>query len=553
LYRHNVERYGEYLAPVLAALLDFLDRKGTLDLRVEPIGFKYKTHLVFEDPSKENNLIYPFFAAGIRLFVFKPGLTIEELLRFIFISLGNPQDRSTHKEDVITQLWKAELESIEYIVVEGFRALPDDDAEEVEVEVEKVVAYLYRQLQSNSADVLRFARLNVEDLNLQLTDVEQVRGVVVEGISTNPADQARVQTTMAAEDERILTKMVVVLFQLLELDTHEEDFEDVAEAFVQLLDALLLAENFTAIHQIRARFVTSAQKEQLKPRTRELTKRCAERFNTRMAESQRLQTIGQLLNSGNAKDPDGVRGYLKSLGGNAIQPLLDMLEALELPPNRRLVADVLADLGRDYVHLFTSRLTHPSSNLVKDMLYVLEKIDPPEKFALFAHVLKHPNAVLRLETLSIIGKNQSEECWDQIKAVFLEGEDPQMRAQAARLLPNYPGELCVPILLKTAQPEAFEQRTEPEKKAIFTALALCDTPETQRFLQETLLQKGGLFGKKKVDELKLLAIGGLSAAPALPSLQLLAEVAKDPKRHGEEISEIARSAALQMRARLLGG
>lgn len=553
LYRHNVDRYTEYLAPFYQALADFLARKGTLELRLEPIAFKYKKHLVYEDTSREANLIYPFFQAGIRLFIFKAGLSAEELQRFLLLSLGDPTARET-REDIITRLWKADLEHIEYIVVEGFKAAPDQDIDEVEVEVEKVVAYLYRQLQSNSDDVLRFARLSMDDLNLKLDEVDQMRGVVVTGVTATAADQQRVQTSLAAEEERVLAKMVVVLFQLLELDTNEENFEDVAEAFVQLLDALLLAENFTAIHQIRERFRLSASKPNLKPQTRDLVQRCSERFHGKMAESQRLQMIAQILNSGNAKDPDAVRHYLITLGHSAVHPLLEMLEILELPQNRRLVCDVLAALGEDYVPLFTSRLTHPSSNLVKDMLYVLDRINPPEKFALFAHVLKHPNAVLRLETLTIIGKNQSDECWEQIKGVFLESEDAQMRAQAARLLPHHAPEKCVPLLMAAATAgEAFEQRTEAEKKAIFAALALVGVAETQRFLTDTLMQKGGLFGKKKVDEMKLLAISGLTAAPSLPTLQLLAEVAKDPKRHGEEVSGAARQAAIAMQARLLGG
>lgn len=550
LYRHNVDRYAEYLEPVHTALADFLARKGMLRLRVEAMGYVYERVQVFEDESRDNNIIFPFWQAGIRLFIFKAGLSPEELLKFLLLVLS-PEDRSRRQEDIITRLWKAEFENIEYVVVEGFRAVADEDPDEVEMEVEKVVAYLYRQLQSNSQDYLRFARISSDDLNLELNDVDQLRGVIVQGVTTTAADKARVQQSIDAEELRVLPKMVVVLFQLLELDTSEENFEDVAEAFVQLLDALLLQENFTAIHQIRERFGVSANKPKLRPEKRDLIQRCAERFNGRMAESQRLQTIAQILNSGNAKDPDGVRGYLTSLGVDAIVPLVDMLEILELPPNRRLVCDVLADLGKDNVALFTSRLTHPSSNLVKDMLYILDKINPPEKFALFTHVLKHPNAVLRLETLALIGKNESEECFATLQRVFLESDDPQMRAQAARLFPFHLPSKSVPILMAVVNAESFEKRTEPEKKAIFTALAQIQAPEAQQYLRGIFEAKSGLFSKK-VDKVKLLAISGLEANPSLPALQMLAEVAKDPKKHSKEVCEAARNAAIQMKTRLLG-
>jgi hypothetical protein len=47
------------------------------------------------------------------------------------------------------------------------------------------------------------------------------------------------------------------------------------------------------------------------------------------------------------------------------------------------------------------------------MLYIIDKINPPEKFALFAHVLAStPTRILRLETLAIIGRNPSDECFE---------------------------------------------------------------------------------------------------------------------------------------------
>lgn len=552
MYRHNKDRYGEYLEPAHTAMADFLDRKGSLELRLDAMSYKYKGAEVFFDDRREQNMVYPFFQAGIRLFIFKAGLAPEEFLRFLLLTMETSDERRRANEDIITRLWKEEFLSIEYIVVESFKAVPEDDLEEVEIEIEKVVAYLYRQLQSNSEDYLRFARISMEDLDLELTDVDQLRGAVIQGTTASAADKKRVQTALEQEDDRVLPKLVTVFFQLLELDTAEENFEDVAEAFVQLLDALLLGEKFSAIHAIRERFQKSAEKPKLEPATRDLVLRAQERFNSRMAESQRLQTIGQILNQGVIKDPEGLRKYLYSLGDTAVPPLVDMLETLELLPNRRLVSEILADLGRDQVPLFTARLTHPSSNLVKDMLYVIDKIDPPEKFAIFAHVLKHPNAILRLETLGLIGKNNSPECFAIIREVATNHEDAQMRGQALRSLPNYDIEQSVPVLMQCAANERLDKMEDPERKALFTAIGQTHAKETMEFLFGILDQKGGLFSKRKNDDLKMLAIIGLESNPSMPSLAKLAEVAKDPKKHSKEVVDAARAAAVQMQARIMG-
>lgn len=553
LYKHNVDRYGEYLEPFMTSLQELLHKNNMISMKVDPVAYKIGSHVVFEDDGRESNLIYPLWQAGIRLLIFKNGVTSDEIQKFFLLCMGAMDDARKNREDIITQLWKAELENIEYVVVEGFKVLAEEDIEEVEVEVEKVVAYLYRQLQSNSDDYLRFARVSEADLDLQLDNVDQMRGAVIQGTTATPGDKARIQSALTREESRHLSKMVVVLFQLLELDTSEENFEDVAEAFVQLLDALILAENFTAIDQIRARFKHSATKPTIKSSGRDMIQRCELRFIGRMGESQRVQAIGQILNAGIAKDAEGIRRYLQSLGVDAIPPLIDMLETLQLLPNRRLVCDVLAELGAAYIDTFATRLTHPSSNLVKDMIYVIDKVNPSNKFQIFAQVLEHPNAILRLETLAVIGRNGTEECFEYIAKVLRQHPDAQMRAQAARMLPNFAPELGAALLIDLIRNEQnFERTSEPEKKALFSALVQMHAPQTDAFVRDIFEQKSGMFAKKKVDDMKLLAIGGIEMAPSIPGLQLLAQVAQDAKRHSKDVMETARAAAINVKARLLG-
>ncbi len=553
LYRHNVDRYGEYLEPFTTAMLELLQKHPMISVKLDAMAYKIGAHVVFEDDSRDNNIVYPVWQAGVRLLVFKQTVTSDELQRFFLLCMASSDNDKKGREDIATALWKAELEGIEYVVVEGFKALPDEDLEEVEIEIEKVVAYLYRQLQSNSEDYLRFARISSEDLDLQLDQVDSMRGAVVQGVTATAQDRARVQISLVREESRQLTKLVTVLFQLVELDTSEDNFEDVAEAYIQLLDALILQENFTAIDQIRARFVASAAKPTLSAERRDVVERCGERFKQRMGESQRVSAIGQLLNTGLAKDADGIRKYLQSLGHEAILPLLDMLESLTLLPNRRLVCDVLAELGRGYVDTFASRLSHPSSNMVKDVLYILDRINPPNKYAMFAATLEHPNAILRLETLSTIGRSGSEESFSIIAKTLKSHSDPQMRAQASRMLPNYAPEKGAKMLLEIIGGEGFDKLVDAEKRAAFSALVQLRCDVVDQFLAGIFDQKSSLFAKKRVDDMKLLAISGVEAAPSIPALQLLRSVSEDAgKKHSKDVRETANAALVNVKARLTG-
>jgi hypothetical protein len=152
----------------------------------------------------------------------------------------------------------------------------------------------------------------------------------------------------------------------------------------------------------------------------------------------------------------------------------------------------------------------------------------------------------------LIGRNPSEQCFKIIKETVLTHQDAQMRSQALRCLPNYDAEKVVPILLEAAKGEKLDKMGEPEKKALFTAIGQTQAEETLGFLTKVFEQKSRLFGRHKVDGLKMLAILGFEAAPSVVSLQRLAEVAKDAKRHSKEVCDAAKAAVVQMQARLIG-
>jgi hypothetical protein len=128
-----------------------------------------------------------------------------------------------------------------------------------------------------------------------------------------------------------------------------------------------------------------------------------------------------------------------------------------------------------------------------------------------------------------------------------------MRAQAARLLPNFAPEKGAQMLLGMIQTETFDKLADPEKKAAFSALVQLRCTPVEAFLTQVFDQKSSLFAKKRVDDLKLLAIGGLEAAPSIPALQLLRTVAEDAaKKHSKDVRESAAAAIVNVKARLTG-
>ncbi len=548
--RHRRDAFLDFLQPSYDLFSRVLEL-GALELKLEVSTLVWGRHHVLEDDTSDRNIVYPLWQEGVRLLVIAPGVPIEELLRFFLILIGvEPRDPS---EDLLTRLWREEFTSIDWVVMTDFALAEDDAAEEVEVEVEKVLTYLHRELTSEKGESISFARVSLDDLELKLENLSQIRKAKLEqGAVATPDDQARTQGEILADEVLLLEKICGILFQVMELPANEREVTDIAAAFEQLLDGLILEGKFATIEKVTEQLDKFAYRPDLPLANRELARSCNERLAALMIEGQRVRAVATALNTGATKDLEGVKGYLVRLGPTATVQLLDLLDTLNAPHQRRMVADVLAEVGRYGVQLFANRLATASSNLAKELLYIIDRINPPNKLELFAGVLKHENAVLRMEGLSVIGRTQDDKCFGIVLDVFQRHEVPQMRAHAARILASYPPAKARVPLLDAARAEDFELRPDGEKRAIFGALARIEDEPTREYMRAALQEKASLLHKRRVDDRKLMIISALSTAPSIPTLQLLADVAKDNKLHSKEVVEAARTAALGMRSRLLG-
>lgn len=547
--RHRREAWAEYLVKPYELFARLLER-GPLELKLEVSTLVWGEHHVLEDDDAERNLVYPLWQEGVRLLVFQPGLELDELMRFCLLVAGiEGRDPS---EDLLTRLWREELAHVEWVVMTDFSLTEGDDAQEVEVEVEKVLTYLHREMTSDKGESISFARVSLDDLSLKLENLSQIRRTKVTGPVASDEQARRILETLARDEKVLLEKICAILFQVMELPASARDLDDIAAALEQLLDGLILEGKFSIIEKVLERLDGFSYRGDLEVQNRELARTCHEKLSAMMLEGQRVRAVGTALNTGSTKDLSGVQHYLVRLGPTATVQLLDLLDLLTAPHHRRMVADVLAEVGQRGVQLFANRLATASSTLAKELLYIIDRIDPPNKLELFAGVLKHDNAVLRMEGLSAIGKSRDERCYRIVLDVFEQHDVPQMRAHAARILGTWPPERAREPLLGLARDEGFEQRPEGERRAVLGALARLEDETAREYLRTLLCEKANLLTKRKVDDKKLIVIGALATAPSLPTLQLLADVAKDAKLHSKEVCEAAQKATFTMRARLLG-
>lgn len=549
IYRHAQSRYAEYLEPAFAAMSAFLEREHILPLKLAPYSLEYKKHLIYEEESKEN-LTYKFYRDGMRFLIFREGVTIDELLRFLLLALDAQTEAALFQEDMVTRLWKENFQGIEYVVVEGFE-FGDLSPEEVEIEVEKIVSYLRKQLEANSNDVTRFARLDIEDLALELSDIDQVRGGIISGRPAKPEDKQWVQDEIYQEEKkRLFAKMVLILFQILEKDANEDDFSSMSESFSQILDSLLVSEDVRGAVAVLHRFDKISNKEGLSRQHQELVRRIRDAFAKRMAEPERIQSVAQYLTLSRVVDELAVKAYFSVCSVDQVPLLLELLETMERPEGRRVLIEVLAELGKNAIHQFAERLGHRSSNVVKDMLAIIDIIDPPNKLDLYAKCLEHPNMMIRLEALKVMMRAPGERAMKYLEKAMAD-DDVQIRVQALRALAVRSPAKAVPLLKKMLHAGDYLSKDKREQLAVVVALGECRTPESIEALSSVFESKGSLFTRGKNNDLKLMAIRGLLAMRTVEAFKVLAREVQN-RNNSKEVLETAHKAAARLKADLTG-
>ena len=549
IYRHNQGRYAEYLEPAYFAMSEFLAEWHNLPLKLGPYTLEYNKRIIYEEQSKEN-LTYQFYRDGMRFLIFREGLELEELLRFVLLTVESHDASSNSHEDSITRLWKETFTNIEYVVVEGFE-FGEMSQDQVEVEVEKIVGYLRNQLAANSDDITRFARLSLEDLELELDNVEQVRGNIISGRTATQDDKQWVQDELYTEEKnRLFAKMVLILFQILERDCVAEDQDMIAESFSQVLDTLILSEDVRGSVAVLQRFDNMQQKPNLVSDQRAFVASIRNNFAKRMVEPQRLQAVVQYMTLAQVPDEQAVKAYMSAITPAELPVLTEMLETVERVEARKILIEVLAEHGKNHTSIFAERLDNRASNVVKDMLAIIDLINPPNKLDLYANCLEHPNIMIRLEGLKVLAHSRAESAIRHLEKAAKD-QDIQMRLAAYRALAQKHPERSTPMLKTKMRSDGYSSLDRREQIAIAVALGETRSPDALRFFKTVLEKKGSLFSRGKLNDVKLMVIKGLVAMKSVEAFKLLSQEIKN-RNHPQELLEEFHRAAVRVKGELSG-
>jgi hypothetical protein len=522
MYRHQSGRFAEMLRPAYVALQAALV-EGPIALKVTAESLQVGDQPVLSGDGE--TLPFRLFREGVRHLVFRPEFTEDELQTLARIWLSSSgTERERGAEELVSQLWNAGFNHLDYVVVEGF-SVGDLSEEQVQVQVDNIVQYLFQRLSSEDGlDTLAFARVSESDLDLKLEGIEQIRGVVIEGDSVGDAYRKRLQSELKLDEEKRLPEQLVTLLSEMVVEGRFDGPELPAELLGQLIDTLLLHEDLAPI--ARALDLLEKLAAQETPGA-EQARAVKKSLSTKLGDEFRLRRLGDALKHNRNLDLPGAARYLGLLTATATSTLLDLLDGMEAADRRPLIIETLARVGAGVPELFAARLSSEKSQTVRDMVAIIEKGGFADRNKYLATALNHPNPMVRSEVVTILAASGRPAQAHKFLLDATLDKAPQVRAMAFRGLVQLSPLRAVQDLLRLPKLPEWDKRDAKERELVHECLGLTQTPDALKFLVSTLQQKKTLLGGRKITEAKLHAISGLQAMATLQAYKLLQAIAAE--------------------------
>jgi hypothetical protein len=524
----TVARFIEDLATMLEA---YLELRGRLELRFTANDVFFQDASIYPAKSREDNLALPFYQDGIRKLVIEPGLLRREL-QTLLDAILRVTSATAGDDDLVTLLWEAHLEHVElqYVPAEGDLGGGATESEEAAAPVE----WPEPRLQSGEND-----------------SVSQT-AIVEEGAA---GDQERSDdwavTDRTAEVEAGYAELEQLSLQ--EAPRFLRDFE--AEHEVPLTTtAIALVQTYLSVTGLKNQtefglFVPRVLREALdNGRWVEATEALGilmqlgpegwsrQQFLQEIVRPDSVTSIVTLLDQ---QDDNGMAEFVSMAGtfGNAgFDLVLGVLAEVQSRRHRRLLCKVVEDWAGEEPQRLGAWIADPRWHVVRNIAYILGQIRSQATVPLLATLTGHPEPRVQIEAVNALGNVDPL----HTRSVFrrlLEHRDPKIFVTAVGHLAIARDPEMARMFVQFLTHPDFPKRSEPERRAVYRAVAETGGPEVVRDL-EAEMHRGGFLVRNAEEHRQEVArcLAGIGGTEARVALERAAASRRTPVRRAAEIA-----------------
>ena len=494
--------YQKFATELFEKFSTFFESNDELAIDVEQYSLLYKENEVFYSEERTDNIALLLFADGIRQVNFYKGITFDEITGFIDILRFAQKSATSDDDDIVTLLWEKNIKNM------GYTAAEDTVDDDLTVE---------ESLLQEGIDMEGIAETTTSRTPYSEPDIKTFS----HEFKTEPLTDGELETIknelFGIEEKSLLSSAVRLFFELLKYEKDMEAFPEIVHNIGKILDIRIqkkdihgALEILEGLKNISTVYDTSEQSEII---------------NTVISKAGNLENLRILFRA--SPDTAEIRQYLLYLGKHLIPNMIQMLGELEDRKQRRLLCEILAEMGKQDIDVFSVTMNDNQWYLVRNIVMILGMTKDPAALKYLEQGLRHPELRVRREAVKAIVGIQSEET-KKLFLMALKDDDLTVRITALKALKRFKDPALFQALRGNISREELKKKSFEEKKEMLETLAVLGG-ESAFLLLSDLFRKKGLIEKPEITEIRASAAYGLGFIGTPQALSLLEKETRSRK------------------------
>jgi hypothetical protein len=552
VYATNNEMLQRFLTDTFNALQKIFAQTDEFTLSVREDRFLHGVDIVHQNPDREESIPFRFFRNAFRRLTFSSGLDRDELVSFLGALSVDTESRGDSGEDLISVFWRLNLShfkylSIDVVATQAKNTNSQDERkylEKVQSDIEHIVTAIYRDDADAAADdTVAAVSITKEDLEalkeVRLTDEDDLE-VLDHATDRAIADIApgaiRFFLSEVSQDDRdtLVQKMMTILLEILFRNRTSGQSNSTVALLVELFDSILVSQRYdyavSLVKQLQAASDLTHDDMQRIHVARHLLRT--------LSTETRLQPVIHSLNS-TASSPSiaNIGALFRTIGAPVVPAIMTGLEGVELPAHRRMLIEVVLELGAPEAKTTLARLREAKWFVARDLLTLSSVYAVEDVREIVQYGLSHPHPKVREASLSLLRKFPAESEADEWLGARVLDQDSEVRTAAIRVGVARKSVRVAEKLARLFAYEDLSQRSERELRLICSGYASLAGKNAVPALSKAL--NPGFFRGLTSSDLQL------SAATALASLgseEARAVLQKGTRSISSRVREVCRRA-----------
>jgi HEAT repeat protein len=506
LYPSDNPSLSDFRDQLLRKFQLFLNKYQSFIFQIGEYYFAFKEKIIYENTDLNTSLAFRLYKDGLRELRFMEGLEEWELQGLIDI-VKRIDNINKLEDDLVTLMWEGAFVHISYLATDEFL---DETPVIIPKSVEEFRKYLRFEPPAHKVEPDFGEEGEQDGFDLEAILSQEAGGPP--SIAANqsvyfltPDEMERLRKETEAETApTAVFNIIDILLEIMALEKEPEPFQDAVNVLQRMLDALLPLGEFQKASDLLSRVHIILNTYQLE----DWQLKIIQQFIEAAGEPAQIERIGKILEKEKGVKLEEVNKYLTLLRPNSVRPLIEVLGELSNSKARRVLCDVICEIGKNSIEIISPFMNDHRWYLVRNIIYILARVGKEQALPYIQKGCNHMEARVRREAVQALGLIGGSKAFGfLVKA--LGDTDERIRSMAALNLAKVGKRASLPHLLEVVHSKEFPKKEKGEIKAFFDAIGMSGCDQAVPPLQK-LLEQRGWFNKRKKVEIRMGAANALA-------------------------------------------